>query len=115
MSDSFEDRSSVLNIKIGNKQKIIPFESIYWIEADDYCSKVHTKNDSAYTMRISLKALEEKLSNNFLRVHRKAIVNMNSVEEFKNNGSSLLVLKNKTEVLVSNSKRKFVKDYYKID
>ena len=111
LKETINEKSSVLNIKIGNKQKIIPVDNIYWIEADDYCVKVHTTDESAYTMRTSLKALEQKLDNYFLRVHRKAIVNMKMVKEIQKNGSSIIILKNQTEISIANSKIKFVKEF----
>lgn len=105
------DKTKILNIKIGNKRKIISVNEIMWLEADDYCVLVHTINDPSYTMRISLKALQEKLSNNFLRVHRKGIVNMDMVKELNLNSNPRLVLKNDQEVIVSKSNLKFVKDF----
>ena len=108
-----DEKSTVLNIKIGNKRKIIPVEQISWIEADDYCVKVHTTTDKTYTMRSSLKALEEKLNTNFLRVHRKAIVNMDLAKELHLANSPNLILKNKTEIPVSKSNLRSVKDFFK--
>ena len=111
LSTKIEDKASILNIKIGNKRKIIPVKDIYWIEADDYCVKVHTKATQSYTMRSSLKALEVKLDNNFLRVHRKAIVNMAFAKEINLSQSPVLVLENNIEVAVSKSKPKLVRDF----
>ncbi|NAS29573.1 hypothetical protein GTQ40_01180 [Flavobacteriaceae bacterium R38] len=105
------DKTDILNIKIGNKRKIIPVADINWIEADDYCVKVHLVNGDNYTMRSTLKALEEKLKGNFLRVHRKAIVNMNMTKEFNLSNSPSLTLNNETEIPVSKSNLKSVKDF----
>ncbi|MEO1033546.1 MAG: LytTR family DNA-binding domain-containing protein, partial [Bacteroidota bacterium] len=97
-----DDKSSILNIKIGNKRKIVPVTDILWIEADDYCVKVHTIADDTYTMRSSLKALDEKLDDNFIRVHRKALVNAGFIEElYTSSGSTYLTLKNKIQIPVS--------------
>ncbi|MFD2823177.1 LytR/AlgR family response regulator transcription factor [Lacinutrix iliipiscaria] len=106
-----DEKATILNIKIGNKRKIIPVETISWIEADDYCVKVHTINNDSYTMRSSLKALEEKLSTNFLRVHRKAIVNMTMAKELNLSNSPNLILNNNIEISVSKSNLKTVKDF----
>ncbi len=106
-----DDKTSVLNIKIGNKRKIIPVTDIYWIEADDYCVKVHTNKDSCYTMRSTLKALDSKLSNNFLRIHRKAIANMDMVKELNLSNTPKLVLNNNTEIPISKSNLKMVKNF----
>ena len=111
LSSKIDEKTTVLNIKIGNKRKIIPVEDISWIEADDYCVKVHTTNNGSYTMRSSLKALEDKLSTNFLRVHRKAIVNMSFAKELHMSGSPNLILENDLQIPVSKSNLKTVKDF----
>ena len=105
------DNTTVLNIKIGNKRKIIPVTDIYWIEADDYCVKVHTNKDACYTMRSSLKALDDKLGNNFLRIHRKAIVNMDMAKELNLSNTPKLILHNNIEIPVSKSNLKGVKNF----
>tara|TARA_R110001592_G_scaffold17935_11_gene75082 strand:- start:173 stop:1048 length:876 start_codon:yes stop_codon:yes gene_type:complete len=106
-----DDKTPILNIKIGNKRKIIPIENILWIEADDYCVKVHTINNTNYTMRSTLKALENKLNTSFLRVHRKAIVNMQMIKEVNLSNSPKLMLNNNVEVPISKSNIKRVKDF----
>lgn len=105
------DSSKILNIKIGNKRKIIPVETILFLEADDYCVNVHTTNNPTYSMRISLKSLEEKLESNFLRVHRKSIVNMKKVKELNLKVNPVLILENDKKVAVSKSNLKKVKDF----
>lgn len=105
------DKTKVLNIKVGNKRKIIPVDIITWLEADDYCVIVHTVDNPSYSMRSTLKSLEEKLGDNFLRVHRKGIVNMSMTKEFNLASNPHLVLKDNQEVLVSKSKLKEVKEF----
>lgn len=105
--------SSVLKIKVGNSYKIISVDEIDWIEADDYCVNIHCKNNEAtYSMRSTLKALEGSLPENFLRVHRSAIVNMNHVKEFQTKGTGLVKLKSGDEVTVSKSKLKTINEFY---
>lgn len=111
LKNKLNDDTSVLNIKIGNKRKIIPVKEVLWIEADDYCVKVHTTTNGVYTMRSSLKALDEKLSTMFIRVHRKAIVNMSFAKELHLSGSPNLILKNNIQIPVSKSNLKVVKDF----
>jgi DNA-binding LytR/AlgR family response regulator len=111
-NQKIDDSSTVLNIKIGNKHKIIPIITICWIESDDYCVKIHTDNAISYSMRSSLKALENKLeNNNFLRVHRNALVNMSMAKEMDFSNSPKLILENNTEISISKSKIKSVKDF----
>ncbi len=54
--------------------------------------------------------MEEKLGSQFLRVHRKAIVNIAMIREIQNNGVYQLILKDQTKVPVAKSKLKAVKD-----
>ncbi len=106
-----DDKATVLNIKIGNKRRIIPIAQICWVEADDYCVKVHTHQGESLTMRSSLKALQEKLGAQFLRVHRNAIVNMDFVKELKITNPPSLLLLNDDQIAISKSQLKGVRDF----
>ncbi|MEM7548443.1 MAG: LytTR family DNA-binding domain-containing protein [Bacteroidota bacterium] len=109
LSNTLKDEISVLNVKVGNSQKIIPIKDISWVEAYDYCVRVHTVSKATYVMRISLKALESKLGKSFIRVHRKAIVNLTMIEEIRNKGSFQITLKDSTQIPVASSKLKLVR------
>lgn len=111
LRSKIDDKAKILTIKIGNNHKIIPIKNINWIESDDYCVKVHTTSGSAYSMRSSLKALEKKLNGQFLRVHRKAIVNMDKASSLNNSNSPSLILKDDSSIAISKSNLKKVKDY----
>lgn len=106
-----DDRAQILNIKIGNNHKIIAVNTINWIESDDYCVKVHTDNGGSYSMRSSLKALEQKLNGQFLRIHRKAIVNMDKAKSLNNSNQPCLILHDESAISISKSNLKKVKDY----
>ena len=106
-----DDKAQVLNIKIGNNHKIIAVNDINWIESDDYCVKVHTDNGNSYSMRSSLKALEQKLNGKFLRIHRKAIVNMSKAKSLNNSNQPAIILQDDSIVHISKSNLKKVKDF----
>lgn len=112
LSAANDKTSKVLNIKIGNKRKIISTRDIFWIEADDYCTRIHITSSIAYSTRNSLKSFEEELNDSFVRVHRGAIVNMTKVKEL-NLGTSKLILENDIEIPISRRKLKTVKEFYK--
>lgn len=98
-----------LSIKIGNKIKLIHLNEVIWIESDDYCVKVHTSQKS-FTMRKSLKSLQKELAPyQFVRVHRKALVNLNYLEHINYN-SAFLKLKNDSEIPISKSGTKTLKE-----
>ena len=102
-----------LNVKTGYRLNPIALNQIIWIQSDDYCVKVHTEEKS-FTLRQSLKVLEQKLEPyGFTRIHRTALVNISFLDQI-NYQSSRVKLTNKTEVPFSKngikSLRKRVKD-----
>jgi len=111
LRSNIDDKATVLNIKIGNKRKIIPVEEIIWLEADDYCVKVHTRGGESYSMRSSLKAMDEKLDDHFLRIHRKAIVNMTMAKELNISQTPNLTLTNDLKIPISKTNLKLVREY----
>ena len=112
-NQTVDQQVSVLKIKVGNSHKIININDIDWIEADDYCVNVHVSNNRfVYTMRTSLKALEQVLPGDFMRVHRSAIVNMNAVEEYTSGGSGSIKLTTGDEIVIAKSKLKLVNEYF---
>ena len=92
----------MLNIKIGNRIKIVSLSELTWIEADDYCVQLHTKQKS-YTLRKSLKSLEEQLAPyQFVRIHRRALLNLIYLDhvDFK---QSVVKLQDSSELPLSKS------------
>jgi hypothetical protein len=110
LAEQQSDKSQVLNIKLGNKRKLIAVSDILWIASDDYCVKVHTAT-AAFTMRSSLKQLETTLGSPFLRIHRQTIVNMKAVTEFRANEQPAVLINNDTWLLVSKNNMRRVKTY----
>lgn len=101
-STTYEDKKPTLNIKIGNKLKVIPISDVHWFEADDYCVKVHTM-DKTYTMRKSLKSLQKELASlKFVRVHRSALLNLNYLDHIDFH-SSTVKLQDTSEIPISKS------------
>lgn len=98
------EKAQILIIKVGNKQKIVPVAEICWVESDDYCVKIHTIHGKSFTMRSTLKSLEEQLQGNFMRVHRTAIVNLDFTKEISYSANPNLTLLNNSTVPVSKSK-----------
>lgn len=102
----------ILSIKTGNKVTPIALNEIIWIQADDYCVRIHTEHQS-YTLRKSMKALEKQLSQfRFIRIHRGALLNLNYVEQI-NFESSTVRLQNERELPISRSGIKTLKNRIK--
>lgn len=81
---------------------------IFWIEAEDYYVRVHAKTERR-PVRVSLTSLEQRLDPRaFMRVHRRAIVNVDHVREACDEGGLVLVLSDGSRVPVSRSRRSAV-------
>ena len=101
-----------LNVKTGYKLKPIALEDIVWIQSDDYCVKIHTA-DKTFTLRQSLKALEDKLAPfRFIRIHRSALLNLNYLDQV-NFDTAHVRLVNDHEIPYSKSGIKSLKEYMK--
>ena len=102
----------MLNIKIGNRIKIVSLSELTWIEADDYCVQLHTKQKS-YTLRKSLKSLEEQLAPyQFVRIHRRALLNLIYLDhvDFK---QSVVKLQDSSELPLSKSGAQILRNVLK--
>jgi two-component system LytT family response regulator len=97
-----------LAFKQGDRSVIVPATDIVWIEAEDYYVLVHTPR-ARHIIRATLMSLEERLDpQQFVRVHRAALVNVHEVREVHDAGGLLLVLSDGSRVPVSRARRKHV-------
>ena len=110
-SEAIEDEAMVIQVKVGNRVKLVPLETIVWVEADDYCVRIHDDKGKTYTLRSTMKALEQKLpGQSFLRVHRKALVNLGEIKEYAFGSKATVVLKDGTEIPLAQSRIKDVRN-----
>jgi two-component system LytT family response regulator len=97
-----------LIIRDGNRSLVLPREQILWVEASGQYVLVHMDPEGHHLVRVALKELEERLRPwGFFRVHRSAVVNLDSVREIRSlsHGDGLLVLSEGTKVKLSRSRR----------
>ena len=91
---------------------LVPFETVFWIDAAGDYMCVHAL-EQTHIMRRTMKELEEELDPRiFVRVHRSAIVNIKYVQKLVSHisGEYHLILSNGTELKVSRSHRDNVKN-----
>ena len=104
--NSFQSKQDFLErllIKQAGKIVIISCHEISWIEAMDDYVQIHTSKES-YLIQQSMNMLESRLDpNQFIRVHRSYIVNIDAVKEILNisQGKHKVILKDSTEVSLS--------------
>ncbi len=109
-NETLADEAMVIQVKVGNRVKLVPLESIVWIEADDYCVRIHDESGRAYTLRSTMKALEQRLpASQFMRVHRKALVNLSAVKEYVFGAKPMIILNQGTEIPLAQSRIKDVR------
>jgi len=80
MLEKIKILSKRIQVKKGDKIKLIPVSEIYFFSADEKYTSVKTF-DNAYLIDKTLSVLEIELDDNFVRIHRGAIVNLNYIEE----------------------------------
>lgn len=111
---TYQDSTPIIQIKIGNKVKAIPLSEIIWIQSDDYCVKVHTRKGKAYTLRKSMKAMEQELSaKGFIRIHRNSIVNREEIESCTFVNDPQIHLKNGVNLSIASSRVSKVRAMFK--
>ena len=86
----------------------VPLADVDWIEAADYCVRVHT-GGRFHLLREPLRDLETRLDpNQFVRVHRSAIVNLARIKAMQPHfhGDGVLVMQDGARLRVSRSRRR---------
>jgi two-component system LytT family response regulator len=69
--------------KIGDRVILVKLEKIIYFLASEKYVEFFTTDGKKYVTEISLKKLEDRLPDNFKRVHRGAIVNSDFIKEFR--------------------------------
>lgn len=95
-----------LTVKIGDKILLIKLSDIVHIEAEDKYVFLHTVDGKKHLTDFTLSTLEEKLPEEFLRIHRSDIINTDFIKEIRKgfNGALIFVLNNPTETRVTSSR-----------
>lgn len=90
-------------VKGTHRVRLIPVDQIRWIEADGMYVKLHTRDGASHLHRALLGTLDRSLdTRRFVRVHRSAIVNIDLVDELRQDahGDHVIVLRDRTELRV---------------
>ena len=103
-------------IRSGSKIHVIPVEEIIYFESDGDYVKIHTKEGSHLkekTMKYFETHLEPK---KFIRIHRSYIANVEQIQrlEYYDKENYVAILKNNTQLKVSNSGYKLLRESLKL-
>lgn len=80
----------------------LPEEEIILLEGQANYTKVYTKSGEQHTVATTLKLLENRISDQFYRSHKKYIVNLREIEKY---GPTQIQLKNQKHALISRRRR----------
>lgn len=100
-----------LLIRTNSRVFFLQVEDVDYIEAEDYYSAIHV-GTKTHLLREPIKELEERLDpNDFVRIHRSAIVNVQRIKELRNlpSGGHAVFLHDGTELRLSRSRWEQVK------
>ncbi len=103
-----QDRLARIHIKIGDEIIFVNTSDIFFFKADNKYTSICTF-DNEYIINDTLASLEEKLPQNFVRIHRGFIINTDHLNKLKKwfGGKYVAVMKDKkkTEIPVSRSSK----------
>jgi len=106
-----ERRRTRLPIKSSGRVQFVETARIDWVEADGKMVRVHAGNE-VYLTRETLGGIAERLDpERFVRVHRSALVNLDSIREAQPwfQGDYVLILKDGTKVTTGRAYREVVR------
>lgn len=95
-----------LTVKIGDKILLIKLDDIYHIEAEYKYIFLRTIDGGNHLTDFTLAGLEEKLPDNFVRIHRGSIINSDKIKEIRKsfNGSLVFIMMDKANSKISSSR-----------
>ncbi|WP_319500164.1 LytTR family transcriptional regulator DNA-binding domain-containing protein [uncultured Draconibacterium sp.] len=79
-------------VKVGDRVIFVRLDEVSFFQADEKYVTVVTKHSKSYTLDSSLKKLEEKLPDNFIRVHKSYLINKNLLKEVRKHFNNRFVL-----------------------
>jgi len=95
-----------LTVKIGDKILLIKLDTIVYIEAEDKYVFLHTADGKKHLTDFTISSLEEKLPEQFVRIHRGYVINSDHIKEIRRgfNGAFVFVMNNGENTRLTSSR-----------
>jgi two-component system, LytTR family, response regulator len=95
-----------LTVKIGDKILLIKLDNIVFIEAEEKYVFLHATDGKKHLTDFTISSLEEKLPEQFVRIHRGIIINSDHIKEIRKgfNGAFVFVMNNNENTRLSSSR-----------
>lgn len=75
----YNRRNTQMIVKAAGKIHFVKTGQVIWIEAMDSYVKIHLE-DKTFIVKASMKSIEQRYANIFIRIHRSYLVNMDSIQ-----------------------------------
>jgi two-component system, LytTR family, response regulator len=75
--------SKTITVKQGNKIILLKFENIIWLEAKEKYVSIKTSDNKEYLTELTITELTEKVPENYIRIQRSIILNINFIKEIQ--------------------------------
>ncbi|MFI1771674.1 LytR/AlgR family response regulator transcription factor [Thalassobellus citreus] len=97
-----EKQMTSITVKKKDKLIFVKLEDVFYFQSDNNYVTIFSKGGN-YLLEIAISALEQKLPEHFLRVHRGVIINTNSVIEVQKHFNSryVITLNNKMQTKIT--------------
>jgi two-component system, LytTR family, response regulator len=95
-----------LTVKIGDKILLIKLYTIIYIEAEDKYVFLHTADGKKHLTDFTINSLDEKLPEQFVRIHRGYVINTDHIKEIRRgfNGAFVFVMNNAENTRLTSSR-----------
>ena len=80
-------------VKVGDRMLFVQIDDIVYFSAEEKYVNIYTKDGKIYLSDLTLKILQDKLSDKFLRIHRSLLVNISRIREINKHYGSRFILK----------------------
>ncbi|MBD8487698.1 LytTR family transcriptional regulator DNA-binding domain-containing protein [Echinicola sp. CAU 1574] len=87
-----KSETSSIPVKVGDRVIFVRLEDVSYFQADEKYISIITKQAKSYILDSSLKKLEEKLPDYFIRVHKSYLINKNLLKEINKYYNNRFVL-----------------------
>lgn len=93
-----------INISLDGKIIYLESDEILYCEGDGNYTTIHLTNGKSLLVTQQLKQIEEKLTNDFFRIHNSFIVNLSKISEYLKS-DNYVILSNNVKIPVSRQKK----------
>lgn len=87
-----KNEATSIPVKVGDRIIFVRLDEVSYFQSDEKYITVVTKHSKSYILDSSLKKLEEKLPDYFIRVHKSYLINKNLLKEIRKHFNNRFVL-----------------------